>query len=485
MAESNLKNKAVRGIAWNAFEKVGVYSISFIIGVILARILMPADYGLIGMLTIFFAFSELFVRSGFSEALIQKKERTDVDYSTVFYFNVVVAIIFYLILFLSAPWIAKFYNAPKLVSLTRVLSLNIVINSLALVPQTRLTINLDFKSQAKISFISVILSGPAGIIAAYNGFGVWALVIQNILNYLIRAVLLFYFNNWKPLFVFNYSVFRQLFGFSSKLLGAGIIATIFNNIYTLIIGKVLSAKDLGYYTRARQYPELLSNTISNVLKGVTFPILSSLQEERERMVYVYGKIMRIVVFFVIPALTLLALISEPFIRLLLTEKWLPAVSLLQWLCFARIVTPISALNMNILNAIGRSDLFLRVDLSKIPIALTALIITVPMGLEAIVIGHFITTLINFFINTYYPGKLFGFGAVRQLREMAKVIIATIGMALVVYGVMTLLQKDIVKLLVSIPLAVIIYLSVCYFLKMSELQEVFEMLKSIKEKNSIK
>ena len=280
MSTDSLKNKAFTGMAWNSIDKFAIQGIGFIIGIVLARILMPADYGLIGMLAIFFAFSELFVGSGFSMALIQKSDRTEVDYSTIFHFNLVVGLIFYLILFFSAPLIAQFFNAPQLIVLTRVLSLSVIINSLSIVQQTRLMIQLDFKTQAFISLFAVVISGFVGILA-YQGLGVWALVGQMLTAASVRTVSLFYLTNGYRC-SFNASSFRQLFGFSSNLLGAALVATIVNNLYSILIGKIFAARDLGFYTRAKQYPEVLSSTLSTVLQGVTFPILASLQNDRER-----------------------------------------------------------------------------------------------------------------------------------------------------------------------------------------------------------
>jgi O-antigen/teichoic acid export membrane protein len=471
MPDPTLKNKTVKAMIWNSIDKFGSYLVSFIIGVILARILMPSDYGIIGMLSIFFALSELFVSSGFSQALIQKKDRTEVDFSTIFYFNIVIAIIFYLILFLLAPSISEFFKTPQLTILTRILSINIIINSLALVQQTRLTIKLDFKKQAIISLAAVIISGAAGLISAFKGLGVWALVIQSITSSIIRTILMFYLGGWSPARVFNYASFKSLFRFSSKLLGAGLIAKVFDNIYSLIIGRAFSANDLGYYTRAKQYPELLSSTLTSVLQGVSFPVLASLQDNQEHLMSVYTRLMRMIVFITIPSLALLALLAGPFIRLLLTEKWAPVIPLLQWLCLARMITPVSALNMNILNAIGRSDLFFKVDLLKIPLAVVALIITVPLGLKAIVIGNFVTTSVSFFINSYFPGKLFGFGALRQIKEMKKIVVATLVMSLFVYWIMIPLRTDFLKLLICVPCAIIAYLSISFMLKIDEAREL--------------
>jgi teichuronic acid exporter len=471
---TSLKNRALTGMVWNSIEKLAIQGISFVIGIILARILMPADYGLIGMLAIFFAFSDLFVGSGFSMALIQKPERTEVDYSTIFHFNLMVGVAVYVILFFSAPLIAQFFNTPQLTILTRILSLSIIINSLSIVQQTRLTIQLDFKTQALISLFAVVISGSIGILMAYHGFGVWALVAQMLSTALVRTTSLFCFNKWLPLLTFSVPSFKQLFGFSSKLLGAGLVATIVNNLYPILIGKMFAARDLGFYTRARQYPEVLSGTITTVLQGVTFPILASLQNDRERMVSVYGRLMRMVVFFVVPSLTLFALLAEPFVRLFLTEKWMPVVPLMQWLCFARMITPISALNMNILNAIGRSDLFFFVDISKLPLTIAALVITIPLGLRAVVIGHFATSFICFFINAYYPGKLFGFGAVRQIQEMWRVICATLVMSVAVFTGTIILSSDFLKLLVGVPLGIGIYLLSAYLLKAKEVEEIYTM-----------
>lgn len=471
---SSLKSKAAKGIAWSAFGTFSSQGISFVIGIILARILMPADYGLIGMLAVLFAVSQLVVDSGFSNALIQKIDRTETDFSTIFYINLLASLIIYLILFFTAPLIAQFYKAPELTLLTRILSLNIIIGSFAIVQQARLKIILDFKTPAIITMLSVGISGVLGLFMAYSGYGVWALVAQSLCLSAVKTILLFIFNKWWPKLVFNIDSLKQLFKFSSNLLVAGLVATIVNNMYAILIGKLFSPKDVGFYTRARQFPELLSGTISNILQGVTYPILASLQNDRERMVSVYGRLMRITVFFVMPSLTLFALLAEPFIRLLLTEKWMPVVPLIQWLCFARMITPISALNMNILNAIGRSDLFLKVDMSKLPIVLVTMAITVPFGIEIVVIGNFFTSFVSFFINAYYPGKLFGFGPLRQVKEMATVIIANLIMTIIVLGITRFVPGDLMKLITGTILGIFTYLLASYMMKIEELKEVQKM-----------
>jgi O-antigen/teichoic acid export membrane protein len=252
---------------------------------------------------------------------------------------------------------------------------------------------------------------------------------------------------------------------------AGLVATTVNNLYSILIGKLFTPKEVGFYTRARQFPELLSNAVTSILQGVTYPILTSLQNERERMVSVYGRLMRVTVFFVIPFLTLFSVLAEPFVRFLLTEKWMPLVPLIQWLCFARMITPISALNMNILNAIGRSDLFLKVDLLKVPIVLITIVVTVPMGIYVVVVGNFFTSFFAFFINSYYPGKLFGFGAFRQIKEMLPVIFATLIMSVAVIALTSIIPADIFKLIGGAFAGITSFLGAAYLLKIEELKEV--------------
>jgi len=403
--------------------------------------------------------------------LIQKKNRTDVDFSTVFVFNLVTSVFLYFLLFLSAPAIADFYELPQLVSLTRVLAINIIINSLAVVQYSKLTISVDFKTIAKVNIISVVLGGLIAVYFAYFGFGVWALVIQQITRSFISVLMFWFLSKWKPSVFFSKQSFKNLFDFGYKLLLARIYAQVLNNIYNIIIGKVYSSSELGYYTNAKNYSDITAGTITGILQQVTFPILASLQDDKKRLISVYSRIIRMTAFFVFPTMTLLALLADPFIRLVLTEKWLPAVVLLQWLSFARIVSPISSVNMNILNAVGRSDLFLKVDLSKLPLIVITLIITIPLGVKAMVIGNFIISIISFYINAYMPGKLFGYGALSQLKDILPVFISTVIMAFIVILTTFFMQNLYFKLIVGIFSGVISYLTISSILKMEELNEL--------------
>lgn len=476
MTSQSLKSQATKGMLWNAIDNFAVKAGQFIISIILARLLLPADFGLIGMLAIFIGISESLINSGMSTALVQKINRTEVDFSTVFVFNFLVSTFIYVILFFSAPLIADFYSMPQLVLLTRVLTLNIIINSLALVQISMLTISLDFRTMAKVNIIAVVLGGGLAIFFAYRGWGVWALVYQNLARAAIAVIMLFLLSKWKPSIKFSKASFKSLFGFGSKLLGAGLIATLFNNIYKVIIGKAYQARALGYYTQAFLIADYSAGTISSILQKVTFPVLASLQNDEKRMVSVYRRILGMTSFFIFPFMTLIALLADPFVRLFLTEKWLPIVPLLQWLCFARVIYPISAINMNILNAKGRSDLFLKVDLSKIPIIIIALIVTIPLGIKAVVIGHVVTSFIAFFINAYMPGRLFSYGALEQIKDMLPKILITFVMALIVYACIFYIQTPLNKLMVGGFSGVLSYYLISSLTKVREAIELEYIIK---------
>ncbi len=482
MNQQSIKSKATSGIIWSAFDRFAVQGGQFIIGVILARLLMPSDFGVIGMMSIFIALSQTIVDSGMGTGLIQKQNRSDKDFSTVFIFNLATSIILYFILFFSAPFIAEYFGVPELLILTRVISLTIIISAFTIVQRTQLTIKLDFKSIAKVNAISIILSGIISIFLAYYGCGVWALVVQIILRALFSSLVLFYISHWQPINSFSNESFRSLFGFGSKLLAAGLVSTAFKEIYNIVIGKVYSSTQLGYYNRAYNFADLSSGAVTSILHQVTFPILSSLQNEVIRMISVYRRIIKMTAFFIFPTMTMIALLAEPIVMILLTEKWAPVIVLLQLLSFARFFYPLSIINMNLLNAAGRSDLYLWVDLSKIPLVIVTLIITIPLGVKSIAIGMVIVSCISFFINAYMPGKLFGYGGIKQLKDLLPFFLATIIMAGFVYFGILFVTDNFLKLLIGIILGVTSYFGTAYFMKLDEVYEVLSILKKVIGKN---
>lgn len=464
MSSENIKKRIIKGTIWNTIEKVAVKSSSFVVSIILARILSPNDYGLIGMLTVFIALSTIFIESGFAKALIQKQNRTQEDFSTVFYFNLGIAVILYVILFISAPLIAIFYDTPILSPILRILSINIIIGSINIVQRAQLMIAMDFKSLAKINLYGTVTGGICGIIAAIANYGVWALVIQTIASTFTMTILFFFFTHWRPSLLFSIESFKELFHFGSKLLTASAIVTIFNNISTIAIGKLYKSDQLGIFTRASQFTEMIAWTINDVLGTVTFPVLSELQNNKEALLKVYKKSLFYTSLITFPAMILLALVAKPLVIVLLTEKWLPCVALIQILCFSRMLTPLSSINMNLLNAIGRSDLFMKVDLSKLPLELIILIITIPLGIKAVVLGNLVSSIICFFINTYYPQKYCGYGAIKQIKDTIPIFIALFIMYGGGYFIMHLFENSFLQLISGSISSIILYITSCQTLK---------------------
>lgn len=336
--------------------------IQFVIGIFMARILTPGDYGMVGMLSIFMAVSQSLINSGFSNALTRKIDRTEVDFSTVFYFNIVVGILLYLIIFFAAPYIADFYHTPLLSDLTKIVALPLIFNSLCIVQQARLTIKMDFKTQAKISVTSSIVTGVSGLAMAYSGFGVWTLAYSAVIGAVVRCVLMWILTHWHPLWTYSWKSFRELFSYGSKLLASGLIDTIYNNIYPIIIGRLFSAKELGYYSRANGYAALPATTIYSMISRVTFPLLCEIQNDEERLQRIYRQLLTLFAFIIFPIMMIFMALARPIIIFLITEKWEPCVVYLQILCLSYIFYPIHAINLSLLQVKGRSDLFLRLEI---------------------------------------------------------------------------------------------------------------------------
>jgi len=471
MPEQSLKQKTYIGFLWSFIERFLIQFIQFVLGIVIARILFPSDYGLIGMMTVFIVISRIFVDSGLINALIQKKDRTEEDFSTVFYFNIIVCLACYLLIYIGAPYISAFYHTPELRYIIRVFFLSLLIDSFTSVQIAKLRIALDFKKKALCNLFAVTISGCIGVWMAYSGYGVWSLVMQTIINSLVTLFVLTALVRWKPLPVFSKSSFKQLFRFGSKLLGATLIDAIIDNLILFLLGRYFEKKEVGFYTRGAQVPIVVAGTLSSMLENVTYPVMTSIQDDKKLLIGVYRRLIRMVSFLIVPAMFGLAFISESFVRYFLTEKWMPAVVLMQWICLIRIFTPISLLNVSLLSAVGRSDLFLKINLIRFPIIIIMLIITIPHGLEAVVIGQFITSIISFFINSFMPGKLFGYGAFAQLKDLLPAIISS-AIMLVVVAVSTFgINHDLLKMIVSFVIGLVSYLLVSSMLKTEEVKEI--------------
>lgn len=466
--KNNIKNKTKRGMIWNTIERFSVQIISFIFSTILARILSPNDYGTIGLLTVFINISNVFIDSGFSKALIQKTERTEHDYSTILIFNFVIGVIIYSILFFIAPLIARFYDKPELVNLSRSLFICVILISLTVVQSAILQIQIEFKKIAIINLLSTIFSGVVGVIVACRGGGVWALVIQVLVRQVASTILYWLMTHWFPRTGFSITSFINLFKFGSKLLITGILSSIISSANNLVIGKLYTSEKLGFYTKAEQFPQLISGSMTSILQTTTFPILATYQNSREELISIFRKIINATCLVAFPAMIGLALCSRTIITVILTEKWLFSVQYLFWLSLSYIFTPLQILNLNLLNAIGRSDLNLKLDLFKIPLIILCMVITFPISMKAVVIGRFIFSFIYYLIDCHYVGLIFNFGAFRQLLQSWKAIISTFIMTIGLIAINNLLPTDnIFKLFVMFFFGVVSYMICLSVLKEKE------------------
>lgn len=478
MAES-LQKKTLSGVIWGFTENFMLQIIQFFIGIFMARMLTPGDYGMVGMLSIFMAVSQSLINSGFNNALTRKIDRTEVDFSTVFYFNIVVGILLYFIIFFAAPYIAAFYHTPLLSDLTKIVALPLIFNSLCIVQQARLTIKMDFKTQAKISVTSSIITGVSGLVMAYSGFGVWTLAYSAVIGAVVRCVLMWILTHWYPLWTYSWQSFRELFSYGSKLLVSGLIDTIYNNIYPIIIGRLFSAKELGYYSRGYSYATLPSTTVTGLLSRVTFPLLCEIQNDDECLSRIYRKLLRLSAFVVFPIMLGFAALAHPVIVTMITEKWEPCVPYLQVLCLALMWYPIHALNLNLLQVKGRSDLFLRLEFIKKIIGLSVIFITYPFGVFAMCIGSVCSSLLCLVINTYYTGKLIHVGFLVQIRDLLPTILYALSMAILAYGASALVETYWLKIIVGVITGIIYYPLVAYITHSSELSYLISLVKKRK------
>ena len=463
----SLKQKTLSGLLWTFFETFAIQGFGFIQGIVLARLLMPSDYGLIAMTGVFFAVSYALVDTGFTSALIRKKERTDIDYSTVYVTNVVLSFVLCLVLCLCAPFIAEFYNEPQLFPIVCANAVLLFVGSFIAVQGARLSIQLDFKTKSKISVISTVSTGIISIIFALLGFGVWSLILPNFFAVLIKGILYYFYQHWFPGFRFSWQSYKEFFSYGSKLMASSLLNAVYGNVYSLVIGKFYSASSLGYYTKGHGYATLPSATLSGVLNKVTFPVLSKVQDDDARLENAYRKMIRVSAYVVFPIMILLVVLARPLVLILLTDKWENCVIYLQVLCFAMMWNPIHSLNLNLLFVKGRSELFLRLEIVKKIIGATILCVTIPFGLVAMCCGQVVSSLIFLFVNTYYTGKLIHVGFVQQIKDLLPTMMYTAIMGLFVWLLSSVVEIQLVQLLVGFLLGIPLYVLTSKVLKSQE------------------
>lgn len=479
-----LKQKTLTGFLWSFLDLIANQGIQFIIMIILARLLAPEHFGLIGMIMIFIALSQTLVDSGFSQALIREEKVSKIDYSTTFLFNMIFSLVVFIAIYFVAPLVSEFYSEPKLTTILRVISLSVFFQALSIVPRTILTRKVDFRAQTTVSIIASLSSGVIAISLAILGFGVWALVLRVVSQQAVQSIMLIYINKWKPTFEFSISSFKHFFTFGWRLLVSSLIDTGYRNIYYVIIGKMYSKNALGYYTNARQLRDAINQGITRSIQRVTYPVLSSIQSEEERLKYGFKKLIRNTGYVFFPMMLGLAAISNNLILILLGTKWEPAIVYFQLLCLAAILFPMHAINLNILKVKGRSDLFLRLEIIKKIITTVAILITIflNLGVSSFIITTIITSHLSFMVNTYYSGKEIGYGTFEQFKDMFPAYLLSFFMGAVVFLSNNIFAfHQTIILILQVIIGVVIYLGLSKVLKLDEFNEVLHLVKPFLKK----
>lgn len=476
-----INNQVVKSVIWSAMERFSVQAIQFILTIILARLIAPAEFGLIAMLGIFLQVAQSFVDSGFSNALIQKKNRSEVDFSTVFYFNCAISIAAYIALYISAPYIAQFYDEPILSDICRWIGLNLIIQGIAVVQVAKLTIDLNFKTQAKASLVAITISGVLGLYFAYNGYGVWALVIQSLLNTLLNTVLLFFYAKWKPTLEFSWLSLKSMFVFGSKLLISGLLHTIYTNLYSLVIGKKYSTIDVGYYNQSNQIARFPSISLMAIITRALYPIQCKNQDDYQLLQLSFIKYLKMSCFLVFTVMAGIASLSEPLVMFLLTEKWIPIAPILSILCISYMFTAVIVLNNQILNVRGRSDLYLKVEVIKKVVGIIILVVTIPFGLVTICLGILFYNICDMILVIYYSRKIIQIGYSKQLKAVMPITITISATGLLTYIYVNLVGNLYVQLFGGGILYLMFFIAFCKFFKVSDFTIICDIIKGIKNK----
>lgn len=473
--DSSLKKKTLRGLFWSVTDLFANNGIQICIQIVLARLLLPEHFGVMGMIVVLIAISNSLVDCGFSQALIRDQNSSQKDYSTVFHFNFFISILIYFLLFICAPMVSTFFNTPPLIEIIRVISITLIISSLAIIQRVKLIKVLNFKTLTKINTIAFFTGGSISVSMAFLGFGVWSLVVNVIVVQTMQTLLLWYFNRWIPSLTFNIQSFKKFFKFGYKLLLSGIIDSIYNNLYFLIIGKFYTASLLGYYTNAVKVRDMASQSIAVTIERVTYPVLSSAQDENERLKSMFSNMIKISSFVNFPLMIGIAAIATPLFLMLFGEKWLPSVPYFQLLCIAGMLYPIHSLNLNILQVKGRSDLFLLLEIVK-KVMITLLIslsLFLNLGIMGLIWTAIIDSFISLFINTYFSARLIDYSTKDQLKDLAPMFFISILMGVVVFLVGYILPNlYFIKLICQILIGILVYIIVSRIFRIKQLTDLY-------------
>ena len=470
----------ISNMLWRFLERCGAQGVSFVVAIVLARLLGPEDYGTIALVTVFTSILQVFIDSGLGTALIQKKNADNIDFSTVFFFNLIMCGVIYICMFFAAPFIADFYGKPEITALVRVLSLNIVISGISHIQYSYVSKNLMFKKLFFATLSGTILSAIIGIAMAYKGFGFWALVAQNLSNHVINALITWIMVRWRPQFVFSFQRFKGLFSYGWKFFASGLLDRVYNELRQLIIGKKYSSTDLAFYNKGRQLPNYLITNINTSIDSVLLPTMSKVQDDKDAVKAMTRRAIKTSSFIIWPCMVGLGVCAEPLIRLLLTESWMQSVPFLRIFCFTMAFYPVHTANLNAIKAMGRSDLFLRLEIIKKVYGIIAIAISMWFGVFWMAASLLVTTVISSFVNASPNKKLMGYSYLEQLKDMLPAILLAAAMGTVVYCVQFLGLSDILTLLVQLPVGIAIYVFGSYILKFDSFTYVLGVLKSFKK-----
>jgi teichuronic acid exporter len=465
MTEQNIRGKVLTSLLWKFMERGGTQGIQFIVQIILARLLLPEDYGIIALVVIFTSIASVFVQSGLNTALIQKKDADEADFSSVFYLSLFIACLIYLILFFTAPFIALFYDEPQITSVFRILSITLFFGAFNSIQNAVVARNLQFKKLFFSSTGAILVSGILGVYLAYNGFGVWALVWQQISNQLIVTLILWFTVKWRPRLIFSVDRIRLLFSFGWKLLFASLITTLYADLRSLIIGKMYNSQMLGFYTRGQQFPSIIIKNISASIQSVMLPVISAQQDNITQVKRMVRRSMLTSTFAIFPIMVGLAIIAEPLVKILLTDKWLPCVPFLQIFCASYATSSIQTANLQAINALGRSDIFLKLEIIKKVIGLAILGVTVFYGVYAIAIGQLVSAFISTFINAYPNKKLISYSYKEQWRDIMPSLFLSLVMGVIVYSIQWFGMTLWITLIVQVCSGVVLYFGLAWVFKL--------------------
>lgn len=419
MSEESITKKAARTSIWGTIERLFTYGVQFLVTILLARLLSPSDYGIIAMINVFIAISQQFVECGISNALIRKKDCNEVDYSTAFYFNILIGVVTYVLLFIAAPLIASFYEQNIICPVIRIYGLNLILQSFSLVQNAILTKELKAERIAIIAIMASLISGLASIVCAFRGLGVWSLVVQTLMYSIVNLICLWLLTSWRPSLTWSNESMKYLWGFGSKMLATGIIGSIYRNIYSIVIGKVYSMKATGIFNRGQTLSELIPNIVQGVFVRNTLPIMAQIQDDRERLVHVYREFCVLVSLITFPAVLLLCALAKPFVMVVLTEKWVESIIYVQVFCMTTITYPVNAVNLNLIQVYGRSDITLKAEIIKKSLGLLIVAVMLRFGPFYLAIGGSFMNLIAYIVNLYYAKKLAGVSFCDQISDLIR------------------------------------------------------------------